>query len=434
MDSSDRQASSTLGGWLSSVLPGSRSLRLQTAYYADGALWSVQDHLTRLLDDEGFFHLVLGGNPNAARLTHLQWLLDYLAPYPRAKVLAVIPGPTNMLVHSKMYHVTHDDHSLAWVGSANFTAFGTSTNFEAGLALDGHEDADAIAVDAVRDRLDGWFQTGHPWARNIVEVSTSNLPQLLGWRVATRQETGEEREVAKLQSSGRESGIQTLPSLPFLDVPSRPKSRPPAGGSRSTTGAAGPGPQAAQGQPHHALPPGVVATVKVLVAQDIRGLSGLSGTWYLSLGLPWQSFFGTIVPPPSTDPRIETLTEARLVSLPTDTAASGQSSTSLQLEGAAAKTKTNLNARVNLSKQLATELRTIAAVHAKPLPKTGDLVVAEYLGGTPMVVRLTYIGTSDRGYAALRTNVGKGGVTGYRGPSRGYGWLAAPDLALLPSW
>lgn len=161
---------------------------------------------------------------------------------------------------------------------------------------------------------------------------------------------------------------------------------------------------------------------------------GLPGTWYLSLGLPWEPFFGPIQPPPPDDPRINSLVEARLVSAPTDTAASGQSNTALQLEGAAGGTVTHLNARVNLSKQLATELRVIAATHGEALPQVDDLVVAEYLAGTPTVVRLTYVRRHDRQYTGLRAKVGTGAVPQVGRPPNRYGWLTAADVAALPPW
>jgi len=134
-DSRDRSDGSTLGGWLNDELALATAFRVQTAYYSDGALFANQKALARLLDAGGDFDLVIGGNPSAAQTDHLKTLIDFLSPDLQARVRVVLPGGSRMLVHSKLYHVESPDHTAARSGSANFTSFGLSANFEAGMPL-----------------------------------------------------------------------------------------------------------------------------------------------------------------------------------------------------------------------------------------------------------------------------------------------------------
>lgn len=433
MDTADRNRSSTLGGWLDEALDDATDFRFQTAYYSDAALYSVEPHLKRILDAGGTVRIVLGGNTNAARVTDIETLLDLFAPYRNGAVLTILPGPTSLLVHSKMYQVTKPDRETAWVGSANFTGFGTSVNIEAGVALDSTNAEDAVSVAAVKDSLDQWFDRNHPLKSNILPVTKGLFPQLLAWKVLTRNLTGEERESFSGGADGGRNSASTLVGLPSITAPPR-RPRPSQHVARHAQGGPSVIVSPNQGSPHSALPPGVVATVKKLVKQDIRGLQRLVGTWYISLGLPWQRFFPQMVSTPASDPRIDTLVEARFVTLPKDAVASGLSNTSVTLEGAAANTKTHMNARVNLSKYLASEVRAVAAVHSEPLPAVGELVVAEYLVGAPMVVRLTFVRSGDPHFVSLASKIGTGAVSGVGRPPRGYGWLAASDLRLLPTW
>lgn len=437
-DSGDRQQTSTVGHWLSSALTGATGFRVQTGYYSDGALFHVEDALRSLLDNGGTFRLVLGGNQRAARIGDVETLLDFMAPYPNAEAVVLFPGASRLLVHSKTYHVSHPQGDSAWVGSSNFTAFGIGNNVEAGVALSGS--VEAAVVQEVADRTDALFGSSHPFQSSIVPLTGQVLPVLSAYGVLTRKEI---EGNASRSSRTRSTGTVPIPSLPFLNPPRRPGSRPPRGRSGPSTGAPQPPPPPVSagggmaGTPHPGLPPGVVASVKVLGKTDVKGIKEQAGTWYLSFGLPYQNFFSQQVGKVPVDPRIETVVEARLATQPVDTVTTApDDTTSITLEGAAAKTKTNLNTRVNLSKHLASEFRAMAARLTESLPKPGDLVIAEYLDGTPVVVRLSFVRQGDPNFKQLKALIGQGRRTGFPGmPPHGYGWLRAPDVAaLLPPW
>jgi len=253
------------------------------------------------------------------------------------------------------------------------------------------------------------------------------LPQLLGLRVATRRTIPEDRGTDTASGNDSEN-VTAVPGLPFLKVPRRPSSSR----SRGTRSTSPQPPMNGTTGRHPALPTGVAATVKKLVKQDVRGLLGEVGTWYVSMGLISKRFFGE----PSNvteDPRIDTVVEARFAGHPSIVAASGPNCTSLVWEGQASQTSTHGNARVNLAAALADELRANAGVLKSPLPKVDDLLVTEYLAGAPVVVRLTYVRASDLAYRALLSKIGTGQADGGKRP-RGYGWLTEQDVALLPPW
>ncbi|WP_158068438.1 phospholipase D family protein [Serinicoccus sp. CNJ-927] len=431
-DSGDREPTSTLGHWLNTRLPGATAFDLQTAYYSDGALFHVEEYLREILEGGGSFRLVIGGNQAAARVADIEILLDFMEPHAAAQAIVVYPEVGRLLVHSKAYHVSHPGGDSAWVGSANFTAFGVANNVELGVSFSGEAEADVVRE--VAEHTEALFDSGHPLNGNIIPLSRATLPLLSARGVLVR---GQSKD--SVGGSGKKGGQG--PSIPFLDPPRRPSpSKGKGAGKQGKGGAVGVVSAASGGMagtPHPALPPGVVATVKTLGKTDVKGIKEQSGTWYLSFGLPYQGFFPQKVGAVPADPRIETVVEARLCSQPMDsvTTAPGDT-TSITLEGAAAGTKTNLNTRVNLSKHLASEFRAMAARHTEALPEPGDLVVAEYLDNSPVVVRLTFVRQSDPQYAPLASHVGQGSGAGNFGrPPNGYGWLSASDVsALLPPW
>lgn len=444
-DSGDRQQTSTVGHWLDSVLPGATGLRVQTGYYSDGALFHVEDSLKDLLDNGGTFRLVLGGNQRAAKVADIETLLEFISPYPSASAVVLFPGTSRLLVHSKTYHVSHPQGDRAWVGSANFTAFGIGNNVESGISLAAPQEAQL--VQSVSDRIEALFTGGHAYQDSIVPLDGQALPMLSAYGVLTRQDIEGASRRPSRPASGRNTP-SSLPSLPFLSPPRRPAQRrggAGTGGSRGSSPtptptppvAVGPPTSGMGGTPHPGLPPGFVGTVKVLGNTDVKGIKEQVGTWYLSFGLPYQNFFAQTVGQVASDPRIETVVEARLASQPLDTVTTAPGdTTSITLEGAAGGTTTHLNTRVNLSKHLASEFRAMAGRLSEPLPEPGDLVVAEYLDGMPVVVRLTFVRASDSAFAPLKALLGQGRGTGFSGmPPHRYGWLSSADVSgLLPPW
>ncbi len=157
LDSGWRAAAETLAGWLSANLDGRVSeFRFQSGYFSPEPIRLVPAVLNNIAQ-HGRVHAIIGSNDRTTLGADIHTLNAALSmPNPRAQLRIVSFG--SGLYHPKTYHVLRRDGSqAAYVGSANLTGPGSTTNIEAGISLDSSDGDDPLVLGRVSDSVDAWL-------------------------------------------------------------------------------------------------------------------------------------------------------------------------------------------------------------------------------------------------------------------------------------
>jgi hypothetical protein len=140
----------SLRDWLHARLEDVEYAAIRTGFLSLAAVDDEGPGLVRLLQRGGRLLVVAGGAPDQADPDALVRLGDVLSPFGDQAVLRVVVEPEEFQ-NAKTYYLRFaDGHVEAWVGSANFTRGGLSTNHEAAIQLDSREAADVDVIDKVR--------------------------------------------------------------------------------------------------------------------------------------------------------------------------------------------------------------------------------------------------------------------------------------------
>ena len=179
IDTSIGEAEQTVAWWMQQAsLDGLCEFRCQSGYFTLEGSGPLLSALEKWADRGSVVRLLLGSNRAATLASHVSYLAGRLG-LPRDHVSLAIVSFDGSLFHPKVYHFVREDGTeTAYVGSANFTASGLSgLNVEAGLIVDTRDGDDPGLLQAIRDRIDSWFEPAREGVSRI--NSPADIERLL---------------------------------------------------------------------------------------------------------------------------------------------------------------------------------------------------------------------------------------------------------------
>lgn len=159
IDTGNREASHTLGSWLSNLKAQDiEYFRLQSGYFNIEGIAPIAELIKYIANHDLEISCVLGSNNGETGYKDIEILMDMIGcPRPEARI--AIASYNTGLFHPKVYHVTRFDGSqVAYVGSSNLTLSGvTGLNIEAGLIIDTADGDQEDTLNQIASAIDIWF-------------------------------------------------------------------------------------------------------------------------------------------------------------------------------------------------------------------------------------------------------------------------------------
>jgi HKD family nuclease len=133
LDPTSRDFNQTVVGWLLERLPEATRVHIASGYYEGSVLDWLAQPLEDLIKRCGAVHCLIGSNGGQTQRVDLERLLSVLERSQQSTLY--VEYAEGGLFHPKVYAVETKSSVSALIGSANFTAQGSLTNVEAGIAL-----------------------------------------------------------------------------------------------------------------------------------------------------------------------------------------------------------------------------------------------------------------------------------------------------------